>query len=116
MISSLAKDVRNSLELALPNTLIKSEEYVNYKGHKLFFDFYLPSLNIFVEVQGSQHTEFSEHFHGSATAFRAAKQRDRLKVEWCDLNDYTLVKVNFDEIPISPDALLTKILEAQNGR
>ena len=115
MISQLAKSVRESLSQALPNTLIKDEEYVSYKGIRLFFDFYLPSLNIYVEVQGIQHTKFNKHFHGSAAAFRAQKKRDRLKQEWCDLYDYTLVTVNYDEIPIEVVDLLNRIEEAQNG-
>lgn len=115
MISQLAKSVRESLSQALPNTLIKDEEYVSYKGIRLFFDFYLPSLNIYIEVQGIQHTKFNKHFHGSAAAFRAQKKRDRLKQEWCDLHDYTLVTVNYDEIPIEVVDLLNKIEEAQNG-
>jgi len=113
MKSQLAKSVLQALNEAFPNTLVKEEEYASYKGVKLFFDFYIPSLNLYVEVQGSQHTEFNPHFHSDAAAFRAQKQRDRLKVEWCDLNDYTLVRINHDEIPISAQDLLNKISEAQ---
>lgn len=115
MISQLAKSVREALNQALPNTLVKEEEYVSYAGYKLFFDFYLPSLNLYVEVQGIQHSEFSPHFHGDAAAFRASQKRDRLKKEWCNLNDFTLVCINHNEIPISPEDLLTKISEAQHG-
>ena len=114
MISHLAKSVKESLEAALPNTLIKQEEYVNYKGHRLFFDFYLPTLNLYVEVQGVQHTEFNKHFHGDKAAFTGQKKRDGLKREWCSLNDNTLLCVNYDEIPITTGELLTKIEEAQN--
>ena len=115
MISFLAKSVRETLEEAFPNTLINDEEYINYKGQRLFFDFYLPSLKIYVEVQGIQHTEFNRHFHSDAAAFRAAKLRDRLKVEWCHLNDFTLVIINYDEVPISAADLLQKITGAQDG-
>jgi very-short-patch-repair endonuclease len=116
MISQLAKNVRQSLKEAFPNTLIKDEYHINYKGSKLFFDFHLPTLNVFIEVQGIQHTKFNEHFHGTAAAFRASKKRDRLKKEWVDLNDYTLVCINYDEIPITSKELLAKIEEAQGGR
>ncbi len=116
MISQLAKSVRESLSQAFPNTLIKDEEYVSYKGTRLFFDFYLPSLNIYIEVQGIQHTHFNKHFHNSAASFRAQKKRDRLKQEWCDLHDYTLVTVNYDEIPMEVVVLLNRIEDAQHGR
>lgn len=115
MISHLAKSVKESLETALPNTLIKQEEYVNYKGSRLFFDFYIPAFEVYIEVQGVQHTEFNKHFYSSAAAFRAAKKRDRLKQEWCELNDQTLVCINYDEIPITDEDLLQKVKEAQNG-
>lgn len=114
MISHLAKSVLESLKTALPNTLIKHEEYVNYKGQRLFFDFYLPTLNLYVEVQGVQHTEFNKHFHGDAAAFRAQKKRDAMKKEWCDLNDMTLLCIHHTEIPISSAEILVKIQEAQN--
>ncbi len=107
--------MRQSLKQALPNTLIKDEKYVSYKGNRLFFDFYLPSLNIYVEVQGVQHSKFNKHFHNSAASFRAQKKRDKLKQEWCELYDYTLVTINYDEVPIEIEALLNKIEEAQNG-
>lgn len=114
MISQLAKNVLESLQKALPNIPIKQEEYVNHKGQRLFFDFYLPSLRLYVEVQGVQHTEFNKHFHNDAAAFRGQKKRDALKREWCDLNDQTLLCINYDEIPITTGDLLTRIEEAQN--
>lgn len=115
MKSQLAKNVHEALSNVFPNTLIKDEEYVSYEGNRLFFDFYIPAFNIYVEVQGIQHTEFNKHFHGDAASFKAAKKRDRLKKEWCDLNDFTLVCINYDEIPISTSDLLTKIEEAQGA-
>ena len=113
MISLLAKSVLQTLKQAFPNTRINPELYVNYNGQKLFFDFHLPTLNIVVEVQGVQHTEFNPHFHGSAEKFKAQRKRDRIKVEWCDLEDMALVCVNHDEVPIEVPDLLKKIEEAQ---
>lgn len=115
MTSLLAKSVLQSLKHAFPNTRINSEYYINYQGQKLFFDFHLPNLNIVVEVQGIQHTEFNPHFHGTAENFKASRRRDRMKTEWCDINDMTLVCVNYKEIPIGVPDLLKKIEESQNG-
>jgi hypothetical protein len=72
-------------------------------------------LRLLIEVQGVQHEEFSRHFHGTAEEFKAAKKRDRLKAEWCELNDLTLVCINHNEIPITKEDLLRKIEEAQRG-
>jgi very-short-patch-repair endonuclease len=115
MVSLLAKSVRQTLKEVFPNSRINDEYYVNYNGQRLFFDFHLPALNLLIEVQGVQHTEFSKHFHRTADVFKALKKRDRLKVEWCDLNDTALVRINHDEIPITKEDLLRKIEEAQNG-
>ncbi len=115
MTSLLAKSVLQTLKQAFPNTRINSEFYVNYNGQKLFFDFHLPNLNIVVEVQGVQHTEFNPHFHGTAAKFKAQRKRDRIKGEWCHLEDMALVCVNHDEIPIEVTDLLKKIEEAQDG-
>lgn len=115
MTSLLAKSVLQSLKQAFPNTRINPEYYINYQGQKLFFDFHLPNLNIVVEVQGIQHTEYSDHFHGTAENFKASKKRDRSKVEWCDINDTTLVCIGHKEIPIETSELLRKIEEAQRG-
>lgn len=115
MISKLAKSVRETLSLAFPNTLIKEEYYVNYKGTRLFFDFHLPTLSILVEVQGRQHHEFVEYFHGDAAAFRGQKKRDKLKVEYAICEEKTLVVIDYNEIPISVMDLLKKIEAAQDG-
>lgn len=115
MTSLLAKNVLQVLKQAFPNTRINEEYYVNYDGQRLFFDFHVPNLNIVVEVQGVQHTEFNKHFHGSAENFKASKKRDRMKLEWCDINDVTLVSVNHNEVPIGVETLLCKIEDAQTN-
>jgi very-short-patch-repair endonuclease len=115
MTSLLAKSVLRTLKEAFPNTRINAEYYVNYQGQRLFFDFHLPNLNIVVEVQGVQHTEFTPHFHGTAEAFKAQKKRDRSKLEWCDIEDMALVCINHNEIPIGVPNLLQKIEESQRG-
>lgn len=115
MSSLLAKSVKETLNKIFPNTRINEEYYVNYQGQKLFFDFQISTLKILIEVQGIQHTQFNRHFHGSAESFKQSKKRDRLKSEWCNLNDMILVCINYDEIPISKEDLLEKIEKIQNG-
>jgi very-short-patch-repair endonuclease len=107
--------VLSSLKQAFPNTRINAEYYVNYRGQKLFFDFHIPTLNIVIEVQGVQHTEFNKHFHGTAENFKAQKKRDKIKIEWCHLEDLALVCVHHNEIPIEVSDLLKKIEDAQHG-
>ena len=115
MISNLAKSVRETLAEAFPNTLVKEEYYVSYQRTRLFFDFHLPTLDVLVEVQGRQHHEFVEHFHGDAASFRAQKKRDRLKVDYAIHEEKTLITIDYDEIPISAMDLLKKVEVAQHG-
>jgi hypothetical protein len=63
----------------------------------LRFDFYLPAEGLAVEVQGEQHYHFSPRFHSQPGSFAAAKQRDKEKVRWCELNDITLILLPYNE-------------------
>lgn len=86
------------LKELFPHNRIKKEYYVNYKGKKLFFDFYIRELGILFEIQGQQHTKFVKHFHGDKEAFLAQKNRDNLKIEYVQNNKFlSLIKFNYDE-------------------
>ena len=76
---------------------ITKEIYIYYKGQKLFFDFFIKELGVYVEVQGRQHTEFVKHFHGEKEAFQAQKMRDNLKIQYVEENGQCLVRFNFNE-------------------
>lgn len=57
----------------------------------LRLDFYVPSERLAVEVHGSQHFNYTPHFHGTRMGFLAAKRRDNRKAEWCRMNGIRLV-------------------------
>ena len=100
-ISVMANQVHSILlEIfpANPFTRVFCEHYVNYKGQRLFFDFFIKELSCFVECQGQQHTKFVKHFHGDKEKFLAQKFRDNLKIEYVQKNDMYLVRFNYDEI------------------
>lgn len=63
----------------------------------LFADFYIPDLNLIVETHGRQHFEYSRHFHSSISSFYLAKQRDRDKIEWAELNGIDVVTLAYNE-------------------
>ena len=94
MSSNLEDTVEAFIKTELKSHRYKKQHYVLYAGHKLFFDFYLPSLATMIEVQGAQHYTFSKFFHEDAKDFAKHKMRDSLKEEWCTLNDITLVKLD----------------------
>lgn len=76
---------------------VAKEIYVNYKGQRLYFDFLVKELGVYIEVQGRQHTEFVKHFHGSREAFNAQKARDNLKIQYVDEQGQCLIRFNYDE-------------------
>ncbi len=60
---------------------------------KLYLDLYIHALRLAIEAHGRQHFEFSSFFHGSAADFRASKNRDKMKREWCELNGIDLIEL-----------------------
>lgn len=89
------------------NTIVK-EHYVNYKGTKLFFDFYIKDLGVLVECQGQQHLRFVKHFHDDRDGFVAQKKRDNMKLEYAKENNTVFIRVYFDE-NITKELILDKI-------
>jgi len=90
------------------------EHYVKYKGHRLFFDFYIKKIGVFIEVQGQQHTKFVSHFHSDRKAFLQQRERDNLKRIWAEENGYCLVRINYDEV-ITEDLVMDKINRAMEN-
>jgi hypothetical protein len=67
------------------------------KKSTLFLDFFIPSVMIGVEVHGKQHYEYTPFFHKSKADFKLSQNRDRIKSEWCKLNNITLVEFMFSD-------------------
>lgn len=82
-------------------------------GTRLRFDFAVPALNCYVDVQGRQHFEYVGHFYDGKDDFRAAKGRDQQKVAWCEENGQILVTLDEKEVMASagPSELLALILQ-----
>jgi very-short-patch-repair endonuclease len=111
-MSNQSDKVFKLLKELFPYNRIKIEYYVNYKGQRLFFDFYIRELGILVEVQGQQHDKFIKHFHGEKEIFLAQKNRDNLKLIYIEENDiFSLVRVRYDE-EVTKKLLLSKIKKA----
>ena len=71
-------------------------------------------MNLVFECQGRQHTEFVKHFHSTRESFYGQKRRDSLKVEYCELNNLTLVFF-YDTIDkINKETVLKRIYEAMD--
>ncbi len=78
------------LENKRPDWLVSSQ------GERLELDFYIPELDIAIEVQGKQHYTFVPHFHLSRNGFSEQLRRDREKRYLCDRKGITLLEVASD--------------------
>lgn len=63
----------------------------------LYLDFLIPNCKIGVEVHGAQHFKYTPFFHKTKAGFLRAKKRDQDKIEWCELNDISLVALRYDD-------------------
>ncbi len=66
------------------------------KKSVLYLDFFIPNIKIGVEVHGEQHYKYVPFFHKSKAGFLQAQTRDRIKVEWCELNSIELIVLKYD--------------------
>ena len=88
-------EVGNILSEIFPGDVI-CEEFP-CSGENLSLDYFVPRKKVAVEVQGRQHYQFVEFFHGDKDGFEKQQKRDTRKEEWCKLNGIRLVKIDTGE-------------------
>jgi len=91
----LLKDIFNSYRILEEVKLPGSSE--THKKSVLYLDFYIPNINLAIEVHGQQHYEYNSFFHKSKADFLKSKARDEDKIDWCKLNNITLITLKFSE-------------------
>lgn len=99
--SALHVQVRKLLKELFPYDRIAEELTLpgsdKAKNGTLYADFFVPSQNLIVEAHGIQHYEFNSHFFKDEKEFQAAQRRDRIKEDWCELNDLLFVELAYKE-------------------
>ena len=73
-------------------------EEVQLLGSRLVADFFIPDMNVIVEVHGEQHYKFIKRFHKTEAGFIRAKNNDISKQEWCRINSYVYIELPYNEI------------------
>lgn len=72
------------------------DDCLSTKNKPLIFDFYLPDLNMCIEYDGKQHYKPIKHF-GGEKAFKRRQEYDRIKNEYCRVNNIQLLRIRYDE-------------------
>lgn len=116
-MSLIATQVHYILEELFPPNPFKQvfcEHYVNFRAQKLFFDFFIKKLDVLIEVQGQQHSKFVKHFHNSREDFLKQRERDNLKIEYIQENNFYLAYINYNE-SVTGGLLADRIHEAMTN-
>lgn len=77
---------------------IREKVFVDLKRGNYRFDFYIPSLNCVIEVNGEQHYQQIKHFQKTRQDFLKAQERDRRKISWCLANKIKIYCIPYWEI------------------
>lgn len=73
------------------------------------FDFYLNKLNICIEFQGEQHFK-SIDFFGGYEEFKERQKRDKIKKDYCKLNNIQLIYLTYKDIGKVEKILKNKLI------
>ena len=96
--SKLHLAARELLIQLFPTVQVMEEVLVPLTRYeKGYFDCYINTLKLVVEVHGQQHYKFNSLFHSSAQDFVNQKKKDRRKQEWCEYNNITYVELPYNE-------------------
>ncbi len=93
--SSLHLRTRDLLKTVYPYDMLLEE--LPLPSTRLFADFFVPMKRVMVEVQGEQHYRFNPFFHKDATTFADSLSRDKLKAQWCLVNNIVLIELPYNE-------------------
>jgi len=111
-MSVIANKVYDLIKELFPYNIIIKEHYINYKGTRLFFDFIIKDLGVYIEVHGRQHFEYVHHFHSEKNNFLKQKERDNLKIEYIQENNKLCLVRFYDGEDLNKEKVLKRINKA----
>ncbi len=73
-------------------------------GSRLRCDLVNLTKRIIIEINGDQHDEYNAHFHRNCrTNFRDQIHRDQIKRNWAENNNFQLIEIYMDDLPLTLD-------------
>lgn len=97
--SSLHIIARELIKQLYPLDIILEEVPARlYKSKILYVDFYLPTRQLVIEVNGEQHYTKNSHFHKDDTHFEKCINNDTLKRSWAEDNNLRFIELPFNKI------------------
>ena len=114
---------KSKMEIEVEEKLkeLKIEFYYQYKFpdcvdiRELEWDFYIPSLNLLIEVDGEQHFKFIHRFHKVQQDFIDQVRRDRIKNKYADDKHFNLLRISHDARQYVGKYVETMIRDIQNN-
>lgn len=79
-------------------SFVREKTFPDLKFGYYRYDFYLPSFNILIEVDGEQHMAFNKKFYKSREDFLKAKERDRKKNSYALAHKIPLYRIPYYEV------------------
>lgn len=95
--------VKFDTQYKLPN------ENMFCKRQYLLADFYLPDLNLIIEMNGEQHYQYVAHFHAKDWTFEDQQVRDDTLRAYCKTHRINLLEIKYNEIGRIPKILAKAI-------
>ncbi len=106
--SSFEKIIESML-MELGYTYEKEKGFLGFKAYR--YDFYIPSENIVIEVDGQQHYT---GWGNNPLSLRENKKRDAIKNQFCIDNFIKILRIKYDKIDIlTPEYLNRRIKTAK---
>ena len=95
--SSYHKEAKKLISDIFISYRVLEEVFLPGCSTNLYLDFFIPLLRLAIEVQGQQHEVYIPYFHKNKLGQVASIKRDREKKEWCNLNNFTLIELSYNE-------------------
>jgi ribosomal protein L37AE/L43A len=74
-----------------------TKEYnISIKDRTYKFDFFIPSLDMFIEYDGIHHFESLDYF-GGEESYKKIVLYDKIKNNWCKENNFILLRISYKE-------------------